>query len=410
MTTKLPIKTFAPSSHKIKAVVYGASGSGKTYFAATAPKPIFASAEAGLLSTVPLKKKIDYVEIKTVADLRNLLLFLKNEKHEYETVVIDSISEINELKKEELERDRHGSMIQKDWGELLKVLKQILRQFRGLDMHVLFIAQETPLKDDQRTEKIVPELNGKAATQIARYMDIVGYSYIDKNGDHKILIQPHEKYLTKVRGVEIPDDAPTDFSFWVDCVSKLDVHEEEIKEFELSTQPQNPSIQNRKIQPDQTKEIQKLWAHWIELNQKDDKKSTEIFTNTLQKYFDKKSIILLTEGEAEQLITKIKTANQEIINKKKAVDKSEKNPDQESQKPEECKTPVYSLLEMKNMIQGLKTELEISSLKSEFTHLFSNNELKITDYEEAIKLIEERIKKIQEGKKSKKSSQSLTSK
>jgi hypothetical protein len=40
-------------------------------------------------------------------------------------------------------------------------------------MHVLFIAQESNEKDEDRIEKIVPSLNGKAATEIAYFMDIV---------------------------------------------------------------------------------------------------------------------------------------------------------------------------------------------------------------------------------------------
>jgi hypothetical protein len=37
-------------------------------------------------------------------DLRDLLLYLKNQKHSYETVVIDSISEINDIIKAEIEK------------------------------------------------------------------------------------------------------------------------------------------------------------------------------------------------------------------------------------------------------------------------------------------------------------------
>jgi hypothetical protein len=46
----MQIKMFRPTDHKVKALIYGASGAGKTVFGGTAPKPIFASAESGLLS------------------------------------------------------------------------------------------------------------------------------------------------------------------------------------------------------------------------------------------------------------------------------------------------------------------------------------------------------------------------
>jgi hypothetical protein len=40
-------------------------------------------------------------------------------------------------------------------------------------MHVLFIAQEQDITDDNKISKIVPSLNGKSATKIAYFMDIV---------------------------------------------------------------------------------------------------------------------------------------------------------------------------------------------------------------------------------------------
>ena len=53
-------KRYQPTQHKIKALVYGASGVGKTTFGATAPNPIFLSAEGGLLSVAD--KQFDYAE------------------------------------------------------------------------------------------------------------------------------------------------------------------------------------------------------------------------------------------------------------------------------------------------------------------------------------------------------------
>ena len=46
-------------------------------------------------------------------------------------------------------------------------------------MHVLFIAQEKYEKDGDEIEKIVPSLNGKSADEIAYFMDVVGYIYLD---------------------------------------------------------------------------------------------------------------------------------------------------------------------------------------------------------------------------------------
>ena len=71
----MQIKQFTPTSHKIKAVIYGESGTGKTSFGGTCPNAIFASAESGLLSIAHLNP--EYVEIITIQDLAELLVYLK---------------------------------------------------------------------------------------------------------------------------------------------------------------------------------------------------------------------------------------------------------------------------------------------------------------------------------------------
>ena len=229
MTMK--IKTYEATSAKIKAVVYGKSGSGKTYFGATAPKPIFASAENGLLSTKALGKKIDYVAIKTVQDLKDLYDYLANNKHGYETVVIDSITEINDIIKNEIEARSGKTMQLQDWGVLSKQIKSILRMFRDLDMHVLFIAQEMIDKDDVgAVNAITPSLNGKSATEIAYYMDVVGYQFVDKDNTHKCITTPSHKLLTKDRTGTLGNSTSPDFSEWVAKTQSMVLGKEEVKE------------------------------------------------------------------------------------------------------------------------------------------------------------------------------------
>lgn len=87
--------------------------------------------------------------------------------------MIDSITEINDIIKAGLEAKRGRALQIQDWGEIAKTIENILRTFRALDMHVIFIAQETVERDDQKIIRYVPSLNGKTATKIAYFMDIV---------------------------------------------------------------------------------------------------------------------------------------------------------------------------------------------------------------------------------------------
>lgn len=221
----MEIKKFKPTSHKIKALIYGASGSWKTTFWSTANNVIYASAEAWLLSVG--NKEIDYAEIKSLQDLRDLLLYLKRQDHKYETVVIDSISEINDIIKAELEASRWRALQLQDWSVVAKQIEWILREFRGLDMHVLFIAQEQELTDEGKISKIVPSLNWKSATKIAYFMDIVWHMEVLPTGEHVIETLSHPKLLSKDRTGLIWNTTWTDFQVWISKLAEIEIWEEE---------------------------------------------------------------------------------------------------------------------------------------------------------------------------------------
>ncbi len=224
--TQVIIKKFSPKTHKIKAVIYGGSGSWKTSFWGSAPKPIFASAEGWLLSIQHLGP--EYVDIKSIEDLASLLTYLKTQKHDYQTIVIDSITEISEIIKADIQRRSGKQMEQRDWGVLSKKIRDILVGFRNLDMHVLFIAQEKYEKDESTIIKIFPSLNGKSADEIAYFMDIVGYLNIDPStNERKILTMTNQKYVTKDRTRMIGNDTTCDFSAWVEAVKGLEVVKED---------------------------------------------------------------------------------------------------------------------------------------------------------------------------------------
>ena len=77
--------------------ICGDAGTGKTSLAATFPNPIFIRAEDGLQS-IPVGQRPDaFPIIRTVDDLWAQLIALLQENHDYQTVVIDSVSKLEEL-------------------------------------------------------------------------------------------------------------------------------------------------------------------------------------------------------------------------------------------------------------------------------------------------------------------------
>lgn len=86
-----------PADRPVICTISGNAGLGKTSLAATFPKPIFIRIEDGLQS-VPLAQRPDaFPLVQTVDQLWSQLTALMKEKHDYKTVVIDSVTQLDTL-------------------------------------------------------------------------------------------------------------------------------------------------------------------------------------------------------------------------------------------------------------------------------------------------------------------------
>lgn len=86
-----------PKSRAVIVTITGDAGMGKTSFAATFPNPVFIRAEDGMQSIAEDKRPDAFPLIKDVGDLWAQLNALINEKHDYKTVVIDSVTVLERL-------------------------------------------------------------------------------------------------------------------------------------------------------------------------------------------------------------------------------------------------------------------------------------------------------------------------
>lgn len=237
----MEIKTYTPENHYIKALIYGASGSGKTRFAGTAidkdnSKTLFLSAEGGLLSIKDKRPK--YIEINTIENLLEAYNYLANEKHKFETVILDSITEISNVLKLEIENKEGHSMQLQDWGLLKNQLTSIFRNFRDLPMNVILLAQEAYITDEDKIKKIVPSLDGKGATSALPYfMDIVGYIKVDVQGNSIMRTNNRINLVTKDRSGCIGDDCPFDFKEWEKRIKGIKIKKQEVEEIKIEKKP-----------------------------------------------------------------------------------------------------------------------------------------------------------------------------
>ena len=217
------IKSYSPEDHCLKCLIYGAPGTGKTYFAAGAENVLVWSAEAWLLW---IKSWTHYAQIKTFKDLQELYKILEKNEQWYKTFVLDSVTEINDIIINELSAGK-GQMYQNDRWVLWKKLMDMFRKFRDLPLNVIFICHEQIEKDDERVVRYVPMISGKTGTKAPGYFDVVWRSYVDDKWTFKIRVEPRHDLVTKSRWMYINNNTENTFKAWLDSFKKVEIQKQE---------------------------------------------------------------------------------------------------------------------------------------------------------------------------------------
>ena len=143
------------ASNGAKILVYGQAGAGKTTLAATLPAPIILSAEGGLLSIQDAN--LPYIEVTSMSTLMEAYTWLRDshEAKDYQSVALDSISEIAEVvlnAEKKSNKDPRAA-----YGAMQEQMADIIRAFRDLTgRHVYMSAKLEKTQDEMgRVFKVV---------------------------------------------------------------------------------------------------------------------------------------------------------------------------------------------------------------------------------------------------------------
>jgi phage nucleotide-binding protein len=195
-------KTSAVLADRVKMVVYGAPGVGKTTLIATLPSPIILSAEAGLLSIAGAD--LPYIEIADIGSLEEAHAWLMGSKEaqQFESVALDSISEIAEIcLADEMTKTKDG---RKAYGEMGIKMNTMLRKFRDLPVHVYMSAKMERVQDESGRMLYGPMMpGGKLANQLPYLFDEIFAYRITTAADGTVTrwlqTQPDESWTAKDR-------------------------------------------------------------------------------------------------------------------------------------------------------------------------------------------------------------------
>ena len=167
----------------VKLLVYGAAGAGKTSLIPTLPNPIVLSAEGGLLSIQDAE--LPYLEITTMAELQEAYKWLAEsaEAAQFESVAIDSISEIAEVclnYEKKVNKDPRAA-----YGAMQEQMADIIRAFRDLPgRHVYMSAKLEKSQDEMGKLLYNPGMPGKSLTQgLPYFFDEVLALRVERDGE-----------------------------------------------------------------------------------------------------------------------------------------------------------------------------------------------------------------------------------
>lgn len=203
---------------KVDMVIYGRSGAGKTYRAATAPSPFIMSPDPTGHRSVPYT--IPGKVINTLEEVNEVMNWFESgghQEHDIETLIVDGVSFFYDLYTKEVGQyfvDQHGS---KDVDLMpiqarLKInnaFKRLLRRMVNLTqnehpVNVIFTTLDERLKeDDKATFQVRPKFGSAGMNEIyPAFFSVI--SYIEPIGEEDEEGNPNETrkmLFTEYRGI-----------------------------------------------------------------------------------------------------------------------------------------------------------------------------------------------------------------
>lgn len=170
----------------VKLLVYGQAGAGKTSLIPTLPKPIVLSAEGGLLSIQDAD--VPYIEISSMEQLKEAYAWLTEtaEGKAFESVALDSISEIAEVV---LNYERKQTKDPRQaYGAMQEQMADIIRAFRDIpNRHVYMSAKLEKSQDEMGKMLYAPSMPGnKTGQSLPYFFDEVLALRVERDSDGNV--------------------------------------------------------------------------------------------------------------------------------------------------------------------------------------------------------------------------------
>lgn len=174
---------------KIKGLVYGQPGTGKTTLALSAPKPLLFDFDKGVHRVN--FQHLEGVDTVQVSSYQDFLTVLETEDlTPYETLVIDTGGKCLDfmgdyiISKNSKMGKGNGSLTLQGYGERKAEFSALNRKISSLNKHVIYVAhRETKTEGDET--RYVPQFGGSNYDSLVTELDLVGY--LEANGRERVI-------------------------------------------------------------------------------------------------------------------------------------------------------------------------------------------------------------------------------
>jgi len=178
-----PFKSAEAVAPRIKCLVYGQSGVGKTYLALTSPgKVAVIDTEGGTAFYANRRglSSFDVLPTKTFNDVTRAIAYLRDHPDEYATLVIDPVTVLYEtlqdaaqMRRARVRNDSEAELEMLDWNAIKRAYKALMTDMINLPMHVIVTARERDETVKQGREFVKIGVKPDAEKSTPYYFDTI---------------------------------------------------------------------------------------------------------------------------------------------------------------------------------------------------------------------------------------------
>jgi hypothetical protein len=199
-------------SPKVKALIYGQPGVGKSSLALSAPNPVLLDFDGGV-QRVNGAFQVPTLQVENWTQVNDALAEIEKGEFPCDTIVIDTAGKMLDymgadiIKSQPKYGKADGSLTLQGYGVRKSMFINFLKRVAIMGKHLVFVAHEREEKEGE-IKVIRPEIGGSSAGDLIKELDLVGYmqsfSYeATKDGKHVIIVDrtvswsPTQKFYGK---------------------------------------------------------------------------------------------------------------------------------------------------------------------------------------------------------------------